>query len=385
MKRKILGWLISILLICVMLPEVGRAQTLGQLRDYVRTRPADTSPSGANLLYEVADPNGSPASKKVTIDAILAIAHNHTAAQIASGTLDGDRLPAISTGKKGGVPATGTPTGKFLKDDGTWATGSGGGTWGSITGILSDQSDLNTALAGKAATTGTTSPAFQLDSGGSGPKLKNNSGTLEARNSGDSAYAPVQASVFNASAADGSRRLQLDSNTSRTPDASKNELFPVANKWRLAENGSDVGELVTDTKTQTLNNKSITAVFVDGHVDATNLTAGQVSNTVVYNTGQGAADVTLNLPAAAAGYNALFTVGTTVAANKWRVRAASTDKIYLMAADGTITAGSDNGYAGYSAAGKYPAIGQSFACWVFKTDNYDWICKPIGNIILTAE
>jgi hypothetical protein len=40
---------------------------------------------------------------------------------ITSGTLDGDRLPAVSTTKKGGVPATGTPSGKFLKDDGAWA------------------------------------------------------------------------------------------------------------------------------------------------------------------------------------------------------------------------------------------------------------------------
>lgn len=44
------------------------------------------------------------------------------ASNISSGTLDGDRLPDISATKKGGVPATGTPSGKFLKDDSTWAT-----------------------------------------------------------------------------------------------------------------------------------------------------------------------------------------------------------------------------------------------------------------------
>ena len=49
-------------------------------------------------------------------------AHNQGAETINSGTLDGDRLPALSTAKKGGVPATGTPSGKFLKDDDTWAT-----------------------------------------------------------------------------------------------------------------------------------------------------------------------------------------------------------------------------------------------------------------------
>jgi hypothetical protein len=52
---------------------------------------------------------------------------------ITSGTLDGDRLPAISSSKRGGVPATGTPSGKLLKDDGTWAT-VGGATVPSGTG-----------------------------------------------------------------------------------------------------------------------------------------------------------------------------------------------------------------------------------------------------------
>jgi hypothetical protein len=48
-----------------------------------------------------------------------------SAAKITSGTLDGDILPAMSTTKKGGVPGTGAPSGKFLKDDGTFAAVSG--------------------------------------------------------------------------------------------------------------------------------------------------------------------------------------------------------------------------------------------------------------------
>ena len=53
--------------------------------------------------------------------------HPHSATDITSDTFDGDRLPELSETKKGGVPATGTPSGKFLKDDGTWAAVSGGG------------------------------------------------------------------------------------------------------------------------------------------------------------------------------------------------------------------------------------------------------------------
>jgi len=45
-----------------------------------------------------------------------------------SALVDGDDLPALSTTKKGGAPATGTPSGKFLRDDATWQTVGGSGT-----------------------------------------------------------------------------------------------------------------------------------------------------------------------------------------------------------------------------------------------------------------
>jgi len=62
------------------------------------------------------------ATLKTYFDTLYAaITHYHAGADITSGTLDGDRLPALSATKKGGAPATGTPSGKFLKDDGTWA------------------------------------------------------------------------------------------------------------------------------------------------------------------------------------------------------------------------------------------------------------------------
>lgn len=44
----------------------------------------------------------------------------------AAQKIDGDRLPGLSTTKRGGVKDTGTPSGKFLKDDDTWATPAGG-------------------------------------------------------------------------------------------------------------------------------------------------------------------------------------------------------------------------------------------------------------------
>lgn len=58
----------------------------------------------------------------VLADAQTPATHQHVATAITSGTLDGDRLPALSATKRAGVPATGTPSGKFLKDDDTWAS-----------------------------------------------------------------------------------------------------------------------------------------------------------------------------------------------------------------------------------------------------------------------
>jgi hypothetical protein len=53
-------------------------------------------------------------------------AHNQGADTITTGTLDGDRLPTLSVAKRGGCPATGTPSGKYLKDNGTWDAPAGG-------------------------------------------------------------------------------------------------------------------------------------------------------------------------------------------------------------------------------------------------------------------
>jgi hypothetical protein len=116
---------------------------------------------------------------------------------------------------------------------------------------------------------------------------------------------------------------------------------------------------------------------VDGSAHI-HLTAAQMSGNgaVVYNTGQTNADVFLDFPTAAAGLSGLFTVGTTQAGNHWGVctNAAVTDKIYLIAADGTVAAGDDDACVVMTAA----TIGQVFACWTFKTDAYDWMCKAIS-------
>jgi hypothetical protein len=56
---------------------------------------------------------------------------------------------------KGLAPASGGGTANFLRADGTWAApaGGGGASWGGIAGTLSSQTDLQSALNAKAATT----------------------------------------------------------------------------------------------------------------------------------------------------------------------------------------------------------------------------------------
>ena len=68
-------------------------------------------------------------------------------------------IPSFAGSAKGLVPVSAGGTTNFLRADGTWAAPPSGGSpaWGSISGTLSDQTDLNTALTGKAPTA---SPSF---------------------------------------------------------------------------------------------------------------------------------------------------------------------------------------------------------------------------------
>ena len=70
---------------------------------------------------------------------------NLTWAIVAGGT-----TPALFTSSTSGiVPASGGGTVNYLRADGTWAASSASVAWGGITGTLSTQTDLNTALGGK--------------------------------------------------------------------------------------------------------------------------------------------------------------------------------------------------------------------------------------------
>ena len=60
-------------------------------------------------------------------------------------------MPLFTATTPGIVPQSGGSSNNFLRADGVWGPAAGG-IWGSITGTLSAQTDLNTALNGKAST-----------------------------------------------------------------------------------------------------------------------------------------------------------------------------------------------------------------------------------------
>jgi hypothetical protein len=95
------------------------------------------------------------------------------------------------------ISATGTPDNtKFLRGDGAWEAPAGG--------AHTQNTD-----------TGTTSTTFQIDSGNTGPKIKNNAGVLEVRNAADNAYAGLKVAsleVGDGTAAGESKTLEIASN-----------------------------------------------------------------------------------------------------------------------------------------------------------------------------
>ena len=84
--------------------------------------PVGSAAAAQSAAEAASDPVGSAAAAQSAAEATAANASN-----LSSGTVDGDRLPAMSQTKKGAVPLTGVPSGLFLKDDGTFAAAGGGG------------------------------------------------------------------------------------------------------------------------------------------------------------------------------------------------------------------------------------------------------------------
>lgn len=73
-------------------------------------------PTGAELNYV----DGVTSNIQTQLNAKAAATHVHAGADVTSGTLDGDRLPAMSPTKKGAVPLSTTSTGSQVLADNGW-------------------------------------------------------------------------------------------------------------------------------------------------------------------------------------------------------------------------------------------------------------------------
>jgi hypothetical protein len=100
-------------------------------------------------------------------------------------------------------------------------------------------------------------------------------------------------------------------------------------------------------------------------------TSSQLSNSVVSNYGQAAANITLTGPTVAAGMNFILIMGTAQASNSWTYTS-TTANIYL---DGSITAVTNISFA-------TPQVGNTFSCFSFQTGagpTYSLKCTTVSG------
>lgn len=164
--------------------------------------------------------------------AFATASHVHAATDITSGSLDGDRLPALSTTKRGGVAATGTPSGKFLRDDDTWASPSSGGVsdgdYGDITVSGTGATwtvDSGAVAESELSVTDITTNNVSTSAHGFVPKAPNNAALFLC---GDATWAGTQGRLFKVT------KIAAGT-TSFTPDSGT--LMMVVEVWAAGGGG----------------------------------------------------------------------------------------------------------------------------------------------------
>ena len=202
-------------------------------------------------------------------------------------TGDGNlHVPVTSTTNSGNILIAGASAGTF-------AWGTNAPTWANVSGkpssAVADIEDAVSKRHTQHTDTGTTSQAFQLQSGSSGVKLKNNSGVFEVRNAADNAYANIR---VNDLIVDGTTTT-INSNEVNIGDAQILLNADITTSAANSDGGIAVKRLMADNTTRkdaVLNYNTSTNRWDStfGVVTGTLVTA-QLTNKVVANVGTGAA------------------------------------------------------------------------------------------------
>lgn len=134
-------------------------------------------------------------------------------------------------------------------------------------------------------------------------------------------------------------------------------------------------------------------IEVDGHVTA-GLTIAQVKNTIIYNTGQAAANVALAMPEVEAGYDFIATVGTAQAGNTWEFVAYAGDVIYLDGAAGgagesvkvTPVVGDNIHFTAFNISGGHAWLAETgVGTWTAAEPTLEVVTQPANDTVTEGE
>ena len=144
--------------------------------------------------------DGVTSNVQTQLNGKAATTHNHAASQITSGVLATARL------------GTGTASSStFLRGDGSWSSLPGGSaTWGAITGTLADQTDLQSALDGKAASSHTHATTDIVSGTFSTARLGSGTATTGTFLRGDGSWSAIPAQGVSWGSITGSLTDQVD-------------------------------------------------------------------------------------------------------------------------------------------------------------------------------
>jgi len=133
---------------------------------------------------------------------------------------------------------------------------------------------------------------------------------------------------------------------------------------KITTPGNTSSSVLTTDAIQTVTNKTVACVEIGGSVTG-NLSASDCRGTIINNYGQASATITKTLPVAEAGLNFVAICGSAPGAYQWKIKANTSDKIYLNG-----TAGTDN-----QSVIVTPTIGNYITFATFKTgaSTWDWI------------